>query len=1165
MEFRILGPVEARHDDGHRLPVRGAKQRALLALLLLHANEAVSSERLVDELWGERPPATAAKALHVYVSQLRKLLEPERAAGAPSRLLESSASGYRLRIEPDQLDLHRFENLLARGRRALAGTNPGEAARLLGEALALWRGAALADLPYEPFAQAEIARLDELRLAAIEERIEAELQLGRHAELIAELEALVSEHPLRERLRARLMLALYRSGRQVEALEAYQQARRTLVDELGIEPGKEQRELEQAILRQDPALELPSVPAEASTEPSRGTFVGREGELDELQEGLEEALRGHGGLYLLVGQPGIGKSRLAEELIDRARARGAEILIGRCWEAGGAPAYWPWVQSLRAYVRARDPDQLRAEVGDGAPELAQLVPELRELFPRLTEPQSPESEGARFRLFDAVATFLKAAAQARPLVLVLDDLHAADEPSLLLLQFLAREVTASRLLVVAAYRDVDPTPRDPLAAALGELRREPTTHRIALEGLAEPAVAEYVEVAAGRAPAEALVAAIHAETEGNPLFVGEVVRLLAAEDRLDADDIEGLAVPDGVREVIGRRLRFLSPECNSVLTLASVLGREFDLNDLARVSAIDRDGLLGLLDEAIDARVVSEIPGTIGRFRFAHALIRDVVYEALTSARRVRLHRAVGEALENLYSSDPAPRLAELAHHFFEAVPGGHVEKAKRYAVEAAERSVGLLAFEEAVRLYRLALRLSESETERCELLIALGETQARAGDTASAKEFFHEGADLADVLGLPEQLARAALGYGGRITFDVSRDDDYLVTLLEGALTAIGDEDSTLRVRLLARLAGGPLRDASFPPERRVTLSKEALEIARRIGDPATLAYALTGYISSHLSPSSTQKQVELATELIEVAMGAGDRERALEGHESRQGALVELGEVTRAKADHAAMAKLADELRQPSQGWYVAVYSALFALLEGRLAEAEKLISDARSLGERAHSWIAVVSFRLQLYVLRWEQGRLEEVQETVRRSVEEYPTYPIWRCVLAHMVAELGDEDKARETLEAIAADDFAGVPFDEEWLVSLGFLTETVRLLADARAAAVLYGLLFPYADRVAVSYPDISTGSVAHYLGILALTTGNWREAALHFEQALEVNERIGARPWLAHTQHEYGLALLRRGGADSKKAQKLLDQALGTYRELGMESHAARISAGGFS
>jgi DNA-binding SARP family transcriptional activator len=573
IDFRVLGPLEAL--AGRReLALGGTKQRALLALLLLHANETLSTDRLIDELWGERPPATAAKTVQVYISRLRKALagaEGDGSAGA----VATREHGYELELDPECLDAHRFERLVAEGSSELAAGHPERAASALEGALSLWRGPPLADLAAEPFAQREIARLDDVRVAAWEQLIEVKLALGAHAEVVGPLETLIREHPYRERLRAQLMLALYRSDRQAEALQAYQDARRTLVETLGIEPGERLRELERAILAQDPGLHLAAedlVTAEPAAEIPRTAFVGRERELAELVAGLDDAVAGRGRLFLLVGEPGIGKSRLAEELIAHARARNLRILVGRCWEAGGAPAYWPWVQSLRPYLRDTDAESLRSHLREGAGIVARLLPELRDILADLPSAPPIESEGARFRLFDSFTAFLKSAAAASPLVLVLDDLHAADEPSLLLLQFVARELGDSRLLIVGAYRDVDPILTEPLTTTLTELAREPVTRTLALAGLGEADVARFIELAAPGAPAADLGSAVHAETDGNPLFVTETVRLLAAERRLDEPATTPLAIPQSVREVIGRRLRHLSDEWNRLLTFASLLG-----------------------------------------------------------------------------------------------------------------------------------------------------------------------------------------------------------------------------------------------------------------------------------------------------------------------------------------------------------------------------------------------------------------------------------------------------------------------------------------------------------------------------------------------------------------------------------------------------------------
>ena len=866
---------------------------------------------------------------------------------------------------------------------------------------------------------------------------------------------------------------------------------------------------------------------------------------------------GRGGVFLLVGEPGIGKSRLAEELAARARSRGARVLVGRCWEAGGAPAYWPWVQSLGAHVRAAESETLRDELGPEAVDLAQILPELREIFPDLPEPPVLEPEGSRLRLFEAVGTFLRRLARTRPLLLVLDDLHVADEPSLLLLRFVARELAGDRLLVVCALRDVDPTMRPPVAAARAELVREPWVSQISLTGFEEAEVAEYVGLSAALADPHRLAHAIHARTEGNPFFVAALVSLLGDEGRI-ADDDAWLRVPPGLRAVIKERVGRLSERCRSLLAPAAVIGREFGVSVLATLAGLPVDELLDALDEAMAEGVVEEVPGSPGRLRFGHALIRDALYDELTPARRLQLHARVGEALEAAHSGDAGAYLTELAHHFFAAVPAVSAGRAVGYARRAADQAAAQLAWEEAARLYATALPLIGDGVERCDLLLSLGDARARAGDTEASKQAFREAFELAQRSSSSERMARAALGYGGRILWDVSRDDDQLVPLLERALAAQDAGDDPLRIRLMCRLAGGPLRDASFPPERRAALSEAALDAARRLGDPETLAYAIQGYILGHHSPAHTPAQLALADELIDVATEAGDKERVFEGREERLDSLIELGQMEAARAELESMARLAGELRQPSHLWMACEYRALVALLDGRLTEAEELICEARALGERAQSWNAAVTHRLQLYVLRREQGRLGEMQELVRSSVEEYPTYPIFRCALAHLCAELGETIESRNVFEAVVKDGRAALPVDEEWLVSIGWLAETAVALSDARRAAVLYELVLPYADRVAISYPEVSTGPVARYLGILATALANLEEARPHFERAIEISARIGARGWLAHSQDDYARALLAAGDRD--RGLELIGEAVTAYRALGMESWAEDAS-----
>jgi predicted ATPase/DNA-binding SARP family transcriptional activator/class 3 adenylate cyclase len=1170
MEFRILGPLEVSSRGGHKRDLAG-KQRALLAVLLLHANEVVSTDGLIDALWGAEPPETAGKALQVHVSRLRKLLEPEG-----NEVLVTRPPGYALDLRGHELDLHQFERLRAEAQQATADGDPARAAAKLRDALSLWRGPPFADFTFEPFAQSEIGRLEELRLTALEERIDAILALGRHAEVVGELEVLVAQHPLKERLRAQLMLALYRARRQAEALDVYQAARRALVDELGIEPSPELQELERQILRQDPSLELDaSVPPsdEPATGPAgtpgrraAGTFVGRERELEMLEAGLDDAETGRGRLFLLIGEPGIGKSRLADEFASRAKQRGANVLWGRCWEAGGASAYWPWVQSLRSYIRARDAHALRPLLRGRAPELAQLLPELEELDRDVPAPRTLDPDSARFRLFDSVTGFVREAAREQPLVLVLDDLHAADEPSLLLLRFLATEVAEMRVVVVGTYREEEAVEDEPLAASLAELRRLPS-QQLRLGGLSEADVASFIELSTGVTPPENLLSTLHTETEGNPLFVGEVVRLLASEGRLTESPEVGwrLEIPPGVHEAIAQRLRRLSKDCRRLLTLASVLGREFSLEALQRASALPEDELLEVLDEAFAARVLAEAPGGPDRMRFSHARVRDALYNDLSTARRAQLHLRIGQALEELYRGDLEPYSAELAHHFFLAGPGGDVDKTVEYTRRAGDRAVALLAYEEAVRHFELALRAFErrdtkDDLERCELYLALGDAQAKAGSMPEAKEAFIAAADLARAAGLPEQLARAALGYGGRLVWTRAWGDTRLVPLLDEALSVLPEADSELRVRLLARLAGGPLRD-TLPPGPRVAMAQEAVEMARRLGDPTTLAYALEGRYESYWGADALDERLSIANELIRIAETAGDAERAFAGHDCRFYVLLEAGDLKSAYREHEAGARLAQELRQPAQLWDTATREANLALFEGRLSDAEHAIHEALELGRLAQSANAQVAFDLQMYALRREQGRLEELVDSVEDAVEKYPAYPVWRFVLVDVLAELGQTDGARAALDACAADHFR-LDLDEQWLYSMNLLPEACRSLGDRERAATLYELLRPYGAHNAAMPPEVSRGSVSRGLGILAGVLSNSKQAVEHFEYALEQNSIMGARPWLAHTEHDYARMLVARDEpADWSRAEGLLASAQSTSEELGMTALSARVTA----
>jgi hypothetical protein len=812
------------------------------------------------------------------------------------------------------------------------------------------------------------------------------------------------------------------------------------------------------------------------------------------------------------------------------------------------------VQALRAYVREAPSEQLRAELGSDAPTLAQILPELRDRIPAIPDAPAPESDDARFRLFGAVSAFLQRATKTRPLVVVLDDLHAADAPSLLLLRFVARELDSTRMLLVAAYRDVDPVPGRQLSELLADVSRERQAHRLALGGLSERDVAHYVSLTASDLASSELAAELHAETEGNPFFVGEIVRLLSVEGVASHAAAEArLAIPQSVRDVIGRRLAHLSTECHRVLVLASVLGREFALDTLAGMARLSATELLDTLDEALSVRVISDVPDAPDRLRFAHVLIRDTLFDGIATARRVLLHRLAVDALEALDGHRSGPRLDQLAYH---ALAARDFERGGRYAWRAGDRALALLAYEAAARLYESALAALDEggldEAPRCELLLSLGEAELRAGNSPAAKRAFLTAASLARRLGTPRELARAAAGYGGRIVWARAGADSQLVPLLEEALAALGEDDVELRARLLVRLAGA-LRDDGTS-DRRDKLSAEAVRLARRAADPAALAFAIDGRAAAIISPATVAERLALGHELQAVAERAGDAERRVQGHIHRAMAQLEVGDVAAAEVDVEAASRIVRELMMPAQLWQICGIQAMLALAAGRLTDAAELIPRALALGERAQPTAAIPVYTLQRYTLSDFRGEgLQDAEASIRRLAAEYPARAVFRCVLALLHARLARPAEAKQALDALSRDDFSALPFDQEWLFGMSFLAETAALLGDADSAAVLYGLLLPWAGRNVIDQAEGMRGALARYLGMLAATGERWDAARMHFEDALAMNASMGARPWLAHTATDYARMLHardRRG--DRERARALLGTASETYRDVGM-------------
>jgi len=721
--------------------------------------------------------------------------------------------------------------------------------------------------------------------------------------------------------------------------------------------------------------------------------------------------------------------------------------------------------------------------------------------------------------------------------------------------------------VLGAYRDIELDRGHPLAVALAELSREPATRHVPLSGLDEAGVARLIRGITGVIPRETVVAAVHRCTEGNPLFVGEVARLLAAEGRLEraGDPAElRLAIPEGIRAVIGRRVARLPEPCGRVLGLASMFGREFSLPPLERLSGLSAGELLDVLDDGIAAGMVAAVPGAPGRLRFSHALIRDALYEGIPAGQRLRLHEQAGEALEAFYRQDLDPHLAELAHHFFEAAAGGGAGKAVGYAERAGRRAMVLLAYEEAARLFRMALaalglaRPPGEDQARCRLLVALGDALTRMGERQAAREELLRAAGIARRYRMAEELGRAALTYAGRFAFERGASDRHMIPLLQEARAMLAEEQGAgpVRARVLAQLAVA-LRDQ---PDRgpRDALSREAVALARASGDQLTLAYTLSCRLNALMGPGDPQGRLAIAEELRAVARAA--QARAAEGAGELQRAIVfqETGRMAEYREALDAVQRLAAELRQPAISCLAAVVMASLALLEGRFADAEALVESALRSGGSSVPWDAVIFSRVQRFALRLEDGRVAEMEPAIRRSAEEFPTRPLFRCLLARLLAELGDEDGARSVFEQLAAGRFAVIPVNNDLLLSLAHLAEVAWFLRDAGRGAVLHGLLLPYRGLV-VDTLETSTGAVDRYLGLAALTTGDLETAELHLRDALHLNTRIGAQPWAARTRADLAALLFARDRpGDRERAIGLLQAALGTAERLGMTAFAER-------
>ena len=1134
LQFAVLGAFRVKRD-GQEVDLGPRLQRTLLAILVVEAGHVVPVDRLLDLLWRDEPPAAAIASVQAYVSQLRRVLEPDRAPRAPARVLVTRDPGYVLRVADSQVDALRFQALARQAHNDLAAGQPVVAATRLEDAFALWQGDPLAEFTGESWAMAAVARLTEVHDLAAEDRIDAWLALGRHAEAAAELEAMVGARPLRERRWGQLIVATYRCGRQADALRAYQRCRTVLAEELGLEPGPELRRLEAAVLAQDSSLvwqpdpaaaamaaAAPPVPAGAQPAgaqpaaaqqtggPPAPSLVGRDAELAHLRDTFRRAASGHGGAVVLVGEPGAGKTTLAEAAARLAAAAGVTAVWGRCLDAASTPAFWPWSQVLRALPDGPQVQAARQRLagdiaGDG--DIA----------------GTGEDSARQFRAYEAVATALAEAATDAPVLAVVDDLHAADDASLALLQLLAGDLHRMPVLLLFTVRDTEPS--RPLGQALGELLRHPGAARMAVSAFERADVATLVEQLTTEPPHAGVVAALMDRTGGNPFYTTELVRLISSEHRrqpLTADDVRALDVPSGIRDVLLRRAGRLPEDTQSLLMVAAVAGRELQPDLLEHVTGIDTEQLLLGLEPAIAAGLVTAAEGGWG-FRFRHPLIHESLYASVGRVERARLHARVAAALEDASSASPAD-VVQLAYHYLSAGPFGDPAKAVDYARAAGAQAVRQGAWQDAARHLEQALTavspaLPHADATRCDVLVELGQARKSGGLLREAHAAFDESISLADRIGDENRMLAAAVAFGAPQLWgprEWGEIDTRLIALLERQLDRIGDGDPARRVRILATLAIELCFDEAAL--RGWGYANQALDTSRRLGQPEELGIAVSGYLwSAEVTDHLPQYRAVLDEMLTGRPPDLPPKVQAI----LLTRLLVErirFGELARFDAEFAQAGRLAtDVLHSPELQMALRLVEACRYLVAGDVERAAAIIGPVRqamlSLGT---TWREPGQFVLDSCQMLLTGTLADHAEQIAARLAQpDHPSIPHLAAPAAALAfAQRGDTERARQ----IAARWFTPPPRSWTCLTAIAYWAQAAAALG-VPDPAWLYGQLARHTGELAIAgHVGDCGGAVDSLLAGLAWRLGRLDEAAEHAQAGLALDTKVGSEVWIDRTK-----------------------------------------------
>jgi DNA-binding SARP family transcriptional activator/tetratricopeptide (TPR) repeat protein len=1080
---RVLGPLEVA-VDGVLADSGGPRQRCVLARLVAEHGRAVSADRLIEDLYTGEPPPRALAGLQAYVSHLRRILEPGRAARAAAGVLVTSPPGYALRLDCDAVDAWAFQEQVG------AAVGMGDAAAVhdrLSTALGSWRGRAYQEFTGLPWADLEASRLEELRLAATEWRVEAALRLGRAAEVIADLDRFAADHPLREEAWRLLALALYQTGRQGDALAALRRARTHLAGELGVDPGPALRELEGDILAQAPHLSAsPPLSPRGRTRvvsvrepvPGSAPYVGRDAELAQVMRAAADVAAGRMRIVLVAGEAGAGKTALAAQISQRLAERGWTVAAGHCPEDEGAPPAWPWAQALRRLAGAA------AEPGPRA-----LAPLLADSLPL-----DGDVAAARFALHRAVAGYLEAASAAAPLLVVLDDLHRADGETLAILASITADLTASKTLVLGTYRPGETS--EPLSDCLSRLAgREPV--RVSVGGLDAAAAAKLIRATCERGFDDETARVITERCGGNPFFLKEIARLLDSEGALAATS----AVPAGVRDVLARRIARLPATAQTILRQAAVIGIETSIDVVADVSGALDDVVLDAVEAGLVTGLVTE-PAT-GRIRFAHALVRDTLYDSLSRSRRARLHAHAARAIERHHPAD----VAALAHHFTEA--GTDPATADRYCRLAAHQAEQRFAFQEAARLWEQAIACSDQAgapaRERLEPMLGLVRALGYTGQPARARSLREHAIRVAQSLADPALLARVITAFDVPTLWPAKEygvTDHELIGMVDQTLAALPPGEQVLRCRLLTTLA----LELVAEPSRGYQASARAVKVARRIGDPAVLTMALNGSYVQSYQHDGLDERLRMGTELL-----------ALPGKPVTSEALAHLilmmahssqGCFSEADLHADAAAGIASRYDLPIIASRVSFYRAMRTALTGDPC-ADETYQQAAELMSRLGMWQhgAALSV-LGRFCLLVMQGNAAEIAPELELLYNYPPLSAPTAELYALSLAASGRADQAR-----VVAGQPQLIRRDPFWLFKTGVRGLLAVAIGDRDRAESAYHGLLPFAERpTGADTGAITLWPAAQILGDLARYL-HLPDARAHYERALAIAEQAKVPAW----------------------------------------------------